>query len=194
MIGFDVGGLRRRFVFWPTAAVGGLVALAVSAALGVFDVQAKHAVPELQPGTPIAAGRWLVDVERAWIGSTLPDGRNVALGQRALIVEATLTNRSAETSNAFSRLFKPIAPSLGLQEPPVLYLERDRDLLRQLHPGLGEKVAVVWTFPDAGPPPDQVRLALQGETYKPRDNLYASAGWFDPHTVGSFTLRLERRD
>jgi hypothetical protein len=192
MLGFTSGALRRRFAFRLTAALGGLMALGLSAALGFLDIHAKRSVPELRQGIPVAAGRWRVEVERAWTGLTLPDGRKVAQGRRALIVEAKLTNISAATSNDFYALFKPLAPPLDTR--PMLYLERDRDLLRELHPDLPERIAAVWTFPDGEPPPVALRLALQGETYKPRDNLYASAGWFDPHLVGSLALPVERRE
>ena len=53
MLGYDFGGLRRRFAFWLMAAIGGLLALGsllalgLSVALGLFDVKAKRVVPEL---------------------------------------------------------------------------------------------------------------------------------------------------
>ncbi|SDR62573.1 hypothetical protein SAMN05519103_08013 [Rhizobiales bacterium GAS113] len=189
---FDPSEVRRR-VLSLTIGIGGIAAIIASSALHLFESHSKSAVPSLAASSPIEAGQWLVALRGASVAMTTPDGRPVPKGQRAIVVETEMTNRTVASSNDFYsvlRLDRPASPS----SKPMLYLDRDRTLLTQLHPGLAEKVTVAWTVPAEGPPPAVLKLAVAAKTFKPRDNLYAAPGWFNEHVVGTVDLPLLRRD
>jgi hypothetical protein len=187
LLRFDLSRVRQRLAFRLTLGLGGLAAILVSTGLHIFEARSKNAVPALAAATPIEAGQWLVALSEASIGATMPDGRPAPQGQRAITVETEMTNRTSATSSDFYSLLRLERPAFRAAKP-MLYLDRDKALLAQLHPGLTEKVAVVWTVPADQPPPGVVTIAVEAKTFKPRDNLYAAPGWFNEHAVGTVDL------
>ncbi len=183
-----------RFQSWrtrATAGVGGVAALLTSWGIGLFEARTQPAPPGLTAGQPVAAGEWRLRLEGAEAGTVMPDGRP-AYGREVLLLTAEVLNRTARTSNSYAQAVKLATPVAGADAQPAAYLTRDRAMLAQLHPGLPERVVFAWTFPRGTKLPERMRFAIVGRDFKPRDNLYAAAGWFNPHTIGTIELPVTR--
>lgn len=175
------------------AGIGGAAAAVISLVLGLHDARQASA-PVIQPQSDVIAGQWLVRLESVAVKERLPDGRVLPSGQRALTVDATLTNRTHSSSGDVHSLIHLISPALVNSAKPSFYLMRDATLLDQLHPDMPERIAIVWTVPANTGPHTPVTLGIEAKSYKSRDNLYAAPGWFNPETVGTITFTLPRVD
>lgn len=176
------------------AGIGGFIALVISTVTAIYEIRAKPQVPVIMPGAPTEAGRWIVGVRSAELANQTPDGSKMRDGKLALIVELDLENRTAATSNAYYNVLRLVEPSLGADAKPMLYLKRDGALLAGLNPRMKETVQAVWTLPPGTARPKAVKLSVTAETFKPKDNLYAAPGWFNPHVVGDVVLAVADRD
>lgn len=172
------------------AGIGGLLAAFLSFSLSIYQGRAASEIPKVAPGKAIDAGRWSVTMVAASMADAMPDGSHVSPGKKALVVELTLENRSGESSNIYGDVLKvENVPDLA---KPHFYLMRDRELLWDVQPMMPEQVKAVWQVPQDQPLPPQVRLAVIGAIYKPRDNLYAAPGWFPTKPVATVDLALAR--
>ena len=170
------------------AGIGGLLAAFLSFTLSIYQGRAASEIPRVAPGEVIDAGRWNVTVAGASIARVMPDGSHVAPGKKALVVELTLENRSGESSNIYGDVLKvENVPDLS---KPYFYLTRDQELLWDVQPMMPERVRAVWQVPQDQPLPPQVRLAVSGAIFKPRDNLYAAPGWFPTKPVATVDVPL----
>lgn len=185
--------LRNLLVSRLTIGIGGLLALGLTTAQTVVDAMSPPAVPTVAAGTPIAAGRWQVTLHEASLSTDKrPDGYRGRPGTKALAVDLDLANRSSESNNVVSRILSITPPIAGLSPTPTAYLMRDGALLGALQPGLPERIRMVWEVPDTTSVPETLRLVVTGETFKPRDNLFAAPGWFNPKPVAAVTLPLKQ--
>lgn len=182
--------LRSR-ISKVVAGIGGTAAAVLSLVLGVHEAR-QSSTPTLQPRTDIAAGQWLVRLDSVTVGDRLPDGRALPPDQRAIAVDATLTNQTYSSSSDFQSVVRLVAPALDSRVKPAFYLVRDAMLLDQLHPGLPERVAIVWIAQASTIPHSPVTLEVEAKSYKSRDNLYAAPGWFNPEFVGTVILMPTR--
>lgn len=183
-----------RFQSWRTrtvAGAGGIAALLTSWGIGLFEVRTQPAPPGLRAGQSIAAGEWEVRLDSAQVGTLAPDGRAL-YGREALLIPAQLLNRTGRTSNSYNQAIKLVTAIPGIDRQPDAFLVRDRERLTQLHPGLPEQIVFMWTFPKGTHLPARLRFAIEARDFKPRDNLYAAAGWFNPHVLGTIDLPVTR--
>lgn len=171
-----------------TLTVGGLLAIAVSLSLGVFNARTPDPIAAQPAGATIETGQWRLTPLKLEIGAVTPDGRLAGSGKRALILTADLTNRTSESSNAWADTLRVVNAPEGLSTEPQLYLLRDQALAGQMQPGLREQVAFVWTFDAATPPDATVRFEVVSYTFKARNNLEGRPGWFNPQVIGAFVL------
>ena len=167
---------------WLTTGIGGFLAAGVVLVMTIASYRTDQPLPKLPLGAPIETGEWSVVPLSARIDTTTPDGRKLRDGQKAVVVEVELTNRTAESSNSFYRLLT-VDPSLGEDRPDV-FLLRDRERAAELHPDMAERLAIVWTLPQDAAVPPVLKLAVHGRDYKRRDNLRGQSGWYHPHVVG----------
>ncbi|MFD1702216.1 hypothetical protein ACFSCV_04290 [Methylopila henanensis] len=179
---------RRRFLSRVAAGVGGFAAAAAATVAAVHDARTPKAAPAVAPGAAIETGRWRVSASNARVIAETPDGLRLLNGKTAFAADLALENLTSVTSNAFYRLVALKDPPAGVDPKPSFYLARDGALLWSLHPRMAETVTAVWTLPPGVAPPREARLAVTGETFKPKDNLYAAPGWFDPKVVAEVTL------
>ncbi|WP_425064495.1 hypothetical protein [Reyranella sp.] len=183
-----VGKANRVLVTKILAGIGGLLAALLSFTLSIYQGRAESEVPKVAPGKVVDAGRWNVTVSGASLAREMPDGSHVSPGKRALVVDLTLENRSGESSNLYGDVLKiENVPDLS---KPQFYLMRDRELLWDVQPMMPEQVKAVWQLPQEQALPPQVRLAVIGAMFKPRDNLYAAPGWFPTKPVATVDLPL----
>ncbi|TWB12078.1 hypothetical protein FBZ99_107126 [Rhizobium sp. ERR 1071] len=170
------------------AGIGGLLAGALSLGYSIYQTREEAEVAQVAPGKPVDAGQWMVTLNSGGVAAETPDGRHLPDGKKALTLDLTLENMTAESSNSYRDTLK----LENLENPPVpqFYLVRDNDLLWDLQPMIPEKVKVVWQLPATQALPKVLNVAIVGTTYKPKDNLYAAPGWFNPNDVARVGLPL----
>ncbi|MBO9194842.1 hypothetical protein J5277_12055 [Rhizobium sp. 16-449-1b] len=171
------------------AGASGFLAATISLGYSLYERRQADVIPEVAASVPVAAGRWTVSVNGTVVGAQMPNGARIAPGKKAIVVAMTLENISAQSSNLYGSLIKladlPDAPR------PQYYLTRDRAILWDLQPRMPEAVTAVWEVPANVALPDVLRLQVEGEVFKPRDNLYSAPGWFPSGAVAQITLPLK---
>ncbi|MGP4691191.1 hypothetical protein [Agrobacterium cavarae] len=170
------------------AGAGGLVAAGLSLGYSMYERRESELVPVVEAKKTIDAGRWQVALESARIIALTPNGLKVTPGKQAVAVEMRLENLSAESSNIYGDLIK--LDNIKDAPRPAFYLDRDRDLLGDLQPVMPEMVTAVWELPADGAVPSSLDLSVQGEAFRPRDNLYAAPGWSPKGPVAKVVLPL----
>jgi len=126
---------RSKFQTWITAGAGTIAALFVAGLMGAFGALPAHAPPQLPLDTAIDGGRWRVQPLRAYVSHARAYGVLLKPGQKALVLEADMTNRTAQSDKAYFDVFKP--DGLALPDPmPMIALTRDATLTPELHPGM----------------------------------------------------------
>ncbi|WP_448953712.1 hypothetical protein [Labrys neptuniae] len=182
--GFSRQSLKAKVL----TGIGGAAAAAISLGISLYHLRNPEQVPVKAAGEAIEAGRWLVTPASAAAATTLPDGRPVKPGRRALVLDVTLANRTERTSNAVAGILK--LGNLANAEGPDFYLLRDKERLTALQPRLPERLQAVWTVPAEAVLPKTLELTIAGATFKPKDNLYGAPGWFNPHDVARMSIPL----
>jgi hypothetical protein len=187
-LGLD--GLKSRTLVWLTTGIGGFLAVGAALVMTIASYRTDQPLPHFPVGAPIEAGEWRVVPLSARIDSATPDARKVRDGQKAVVVEVELTNRTAESSNSFYRL---LAPDLTLTErQPDVFLLRDGDRAAELHPDMTERLAMVWTLPQEATVPPVLKFAVRVSDYKRRDNLRGQTGWgYNPHVAGIIDMPVQ---
>lgn len=188
MVGNTETQARRGRLRKLIAGAGGLVAAGLSLGYSLYERRESELVPVVEAKKTIDAGRWQVALESARIIALTPNGLKVTPGKQAVAVEMRLENLSAESSNIYGDLIK--LDNIKDAPRPAFYLDRDRDLLGDLQPVMPEMVTAVWELPADGPVPSSLDLSVQGEAFRPRDNLYAAPGWFPKGAVARVVLPL----
>lgn len=170
------------------AGIGGFLAAAISLGLSLYETREAGVVPKIEVGKPVDASRWKVTLQSGGLATEMPDGSKIAPGKKALIVNLTLENLSASSSNTYRHALKlenlPDAPAAQF------YLVRDRALLWDLQPMMPEAVKVAWLVPEAQPLPKVLQVAVIGAIFKRMDNLYAAPNWFPTEKVAEVSLPL----
>ncbi|MBN9245214.1 MAG: hypothetical protein J0I98_20755 [Mesorhizobium sp.] len=178
---------RSRIKAWIAAGAGSAAAIAVAGMMGAFG--ALHRPPAvLAPGQPIDTGQWLATPRRAYLSGEGAYGLPLKPGDRALVVEIELENRTAQSGKDYFDLLRPLTPIGEPDAKPFVVLTRDETMSPALQPGLPERMAYVWAMPDGSTPPKAVTLAIDGKVYKAQDNLYGTPGWFNRHELGTLTM------
>lgn len=178
---------RSRVQTWITAGAGSVAALFVAGLMGAFGALPAHAPPQLPLDAAVDAGRWRIKPIRAYVSHADVHGVPLKPGQKALVLEADLTNRTAQSDKAYFNVFRP--EGLAVPEgPPMIALTRDSTLTPELHPGMTERMAYVWPLAGDAKIPAAVGFVVTAEIFKPRDNLYGAPGWFNPYRLGTVTL------
>ncbi|MER9328751.1 hypothetical protein [Mesorhizobium sp. M0488] len=178
---------RSRVQTWITAGAGSIAALFVAGLMGAFGALPAHAPPQLPLDVAVDAGRWRIKPIRAYVSHADVHGVPLKPGQKALVLEADLTNRTAQSDKAYFNVFRP--EGLAVPEgPPMIALTRDSTLTPELHPGMTERMAYVWPLAGDAKIPAAIGFVVTAEIFKPRDNLYGAPGWFNPYRLGTVTL------
>ena len=183
--------IRKKLKVWFTVGVGTVAAVLVAGLLGAFGALPKPPVPLLPAGNPIETGQWLVAPRRAYVAGERIYDLPVKPDQQALVLEADMTNRTAESSKDYFNLFQVAAPlSVGLDMPFVV-LVRDARLSPELQPGMTERMAYVWMLPKSVALPADLSFAINTQIYKRQDNLYGMPGWFNEHELGRVSVPVK---
>lgn len=180
--------LKARVVT-GVAGVGSLAAAASVALYGAYDGTRTAAELVFGADSTVQTGQWRLVPRAAWLAASdkVYDVR-LKPGHTALVVEAELTNRTAESTRDYLDLLQWRAPPGITPGTPTLVSVRDPQYGPSLHPGLPERVAFIWSMPPGVAPPRQAAFAVESKTYKPVDNLYGTPGWFNPVLIGRVEL------
>lgn len=175
---------------WRTRLAAGIGGLGAAASTGYAVYEARHpeTTPVIERGRAVEAGRWLVTLVSAKTAETTPDGRKPLKGGAVVLLELDLENRTAESSSLHQDIVTLLDAPPGVEARPTIYLKRDAAFAGALQPRLRETVVAAWTYPEGAPRPAEIRVAVRGWTFKPKDNLYAAPGWFNPKVVGEARL------
>jgi hypothetical protein len=185
---FSIRKANKRIATRIAAGIGGLLAATISLGVSIYETRNAGDVPQVVAGTVIDAGRWNVTFHSAALASEMPDGTRMPEGKIALVLGVTLENRSAETSNVYGDTVK--LETISEAQRPQFYLERDREILRDLQPMMPEPVKIVWQLPTGRELPDSIKISVAGAVFKAQDNLYAAPGWFAAEPVARLELPL----
>lgn len=186
-----LAGLRQALGSKLTIGVGGLLALAITSGQSLLEALEPPTLPALAAGAPLDAGRLRIALQEARLtAQSRPDGSPAPDGAQFLALDLDLANRSSETDNSFARILTVEPPVEGLQPSPTFWLMRDKAMLSALQPGLPERVRVIWRLAPGAKAPERLRLIVNGETFKPRDNLFAAPGWFNRKPIAAATLPI----
>jgi len=182
------GKLRARLA----AGIGSTIAVCAATVYGILGAAPLPAVTGYTAGSRIEAGQWLVIPRRAWVSEEKKVlGVRLQEGERALVVEADLSNRTQASTRDYAKLLK-LQSVGGVSVPdPEVALVREARPQPLLHPGLAERVAFVWKLPASAVLPTSLEADVVAKTYKPVDNLYGTPGWFNPRVVGRITMAVE---
>lgn len=184
-----LAGLRQAVSSKLTIGIGGLLALAITSGQSLLEALEPPVLPALAAGAPLDAGRWRIVLHDARLTTqSRPDGPPAPDEAQFLALDLDIANRSSETDNSFVRVLTVDPPVEGLQPNPTFWLLRDKAMLSALQPGLPERVQVVWRLTPGAKAPERLRLIVTGQTFKPRDNLLAAPGWFNPKPVAAAIL------
>ena len=170
------------------AGIGGLLAGALSLGLSIYETRTGEEVPQSAVGTALYSGQWKVTLNSASLITRTTDGLRIADGKKALSVDLTLENLTAESSNLYRDAIK--LDNVANAPIPQFYLVRDHELLWDLQPMMPETVRAVWELPATQALPKILKVTVVGTTYKPKDNLYAAPGWFNPTNIARVDLPI----
>ncbi|PSH67692.1 hypothetical protein CU102_17555 [Phyllobacterium brassicacearum] len=182
--------LRSKAAAWLTAGIGTFAALAAAEMLGAFEAMPKQQELQFTPNETVEAGQWRIRPLGVRVASDKVFEVTPKDGQKAIILETELTNLTARSSKDYYGVFHFPSTIDAQAEKPMIYLQRDMALLPDLHPGMTEKLAYVWLVPASLVPVDAVELLVTAKTYKARDNLTGSPGWYNDHTAGVIRLPI----
>lgn len=170
-----------------TAGAGTIAALFVAGVMGAFGALPAHGPPQLPPDAVIDAGRWRLQPVRAYVSHAGVHGVPLKPGQKALVLEVDMTNRTAQSDKGYFNVFTPDGIVLP-DSSPMIVLTRDSTMTPELHPGMTERMAYVWPLAGDATVPANLAFGVTAEIFKPRDNLYGAPGWYNPYRLGTVTL------
>jgi hypothetical protein len=182
--------IRGRTKTWLTAGAGTIAAVSIAGLLGAFGALPDSPLPELTAGSAIETGQWRAVPLRAYVAGkdVYPPLKD---GQKALVLEVEMTNRTHESSDDLLSVFRPHIPLERDEIAPTLILMRDPQRLDRLHPGMTERIAYLWTLSYTRHVPDQLKFTVTTKTYKPMDNLKGKPGWFNERPLVEVTLPVK---
>jgi hypothetical protein len=181
---------RSKAIAWLTAGIGSLAALGVAFALGAFEAADKTELPQIAAGQSLDAGKWLIKPLRAWVTDQKIYGIMPKAGEKALVFEAEMLNRSVQSDNGYGNTFLLPPAIADKAETPMAYLERDASVLPDLQPGMAEKIIYIWRMPADSVPKDNLELNIEAWKFKLRNNLTGAPGWWSKAIAGTVRLPL----
>lgn len=184
-------GWPRRSFAKAVAGLGAGTAALLSLAYASYTLSRPAEIAVIAPGQAVDTGRWKVAISSARFAKADSQEKFYLDRKDSLQVDFELTNLSQESSSSYARVarIEPQPSSLG---EPTFKLVRDGSIAGSLHPGMTEHLTAYWTLPPGTPAPSELSFSFNGETYKPRDNLYSAPGWFPADPVARTTLPVAR--
>lgn len=166
-----------------------VLALGVSGLFGGWDAVPAPAEAQLTAGTPIDGGPWRVEVIEAKVAGDMPPLRRQDENNRWVYVIANVTITAHESITLTKQILRLSGvDGLLTEEPYDMALDRDKRVIRRLHPNMTEKVIFFWEQDGDAPLPTSLTVLVQARTYR-EDSLSHEAKWMDDDEVaGRVTL------
>lgn len=183
---------RSKATAWLTAGLGSFAALAVAFAMGAFEAAEKPVLPEITAGQSMEAGKWLIKPMKVWTTNQKIYDTTPKEGQKAVVLEVELMNRTIQSDNAYYTIFQWPTDIATKIEQPMIYLTRDESVTPNLQPGMPEKMAYVWVLPNDVATGSEIKLAIEAYGFKYRNNLTGTPGWWSKSIVGSLHMPLQQ--
>jgi hypothetical protein len=181
--------VRQRLATIIIAGVGSALASVISYATAIYEAANPKPLRVFTAGETIDTGRWNITVSNARLSTSSPTGLKPITPKKFLMVDFDAANRSAASAFVPMKLLALDPPVAGLADPTI-YLARDRFVAGAVHPGLPEKLTLVWEVPIDATLPDKIRLSVGSQIYKKRDNLYGASNWLDRDPVAAVELKI----
>jgi hypothetical protein len=171
------------------AAAPRLSLVAVVVALGVSGLfggwEAVPAAPEhrFAAGVPIDGGPWRVEVIEAKVAGDMPPLRRQDEKNRWVYVIANVTITAHESITLTKHILR-LSGVEGIltEEPYDMALDRDKRVIRRLHPNMPEKVIFFWEQDGDAPLPTSLTVLVQARTFR-ADSLSGEVKWMDDDEV-----------
>ncbi|TWG94756.1 hypothetical protein L598_003400000180 [Mesorhizobium sp. J18] len=180
--------MRSRVRAWITIGAGTVAAILAANLLGAFGALPEPEIPVFAAGQEIETGQWRVTPLRAFVTDQRIYDAPIREGQKALVLEVEMTNRTAASTTDYFTLFKHGLPVGEESETPFVMLTRDPSMTPELHPAMKERVAFVWALPESATSPGEIPFSVNTKTYKPIDNLYGVPGWYNEQELGRLVI------
>lgn len=168
--------------------IAGLL-LAVSALFGGLEAVPVEQGPAAAVGTPVEGGPWRVEVLEVRLADDLPPLRRQKDTNRWVYVIANVTITADESWTLTKQMIRLSGVDGVLTEEPYdMTLDRDKRVIRRLHPNMPEKVAFFWEQSGDAAPPTTATVLVLGRVYR-EDSLSGEWQWKDDGDVsGRITL------
>ncbi|MFC0629224.1 hypothetical protein [Kribbella deserti] len=176
-----------------TWALGiGAVGLAISAAFGGLQ-KAPAEVPDVQPGTAIAAGQFEVTVDRVVAVKDLDPVFKPDPGGALLVVVAKIKVTDDRGDFPDSSLLQLVdVPGIPAGERPLgIANMRDNTTNPMLQPEQPEQVIYVWKLPKATEVPSEVKLEVEKTTLEKESKLTHNRIWLTEGVAGKLTVKVK---
>lgn len=180
----------RSLRTWVLGA--GALALAGSAAFGGLKA-APEEIPQVEPGTAIAAGRFEVTIDRAVVVKDLkpvfsPDEGGFLL---AVVAKVNLTDDLGDPPS-LSLLQLVDVPGVPANARPMGTANmRDSTMNPILQPNQPEEVVYVWKLPKATEVPAEVHLKVEKTTYDKESKLTHYEVWRPDGVAGETVVKVK---
>ncbi|GAA1606507.1 hypothetical protein GCM10009679_07950 [Saccharothrix algeriensis] len=166
-----------------------VLALGISGLFGGWETVPAAPEPQHTAGTAIGGGPWQVEVLEAKVAGDMPPLRRQDENNRWVYVIANVTITAHESITLTKQILR-LSGVEGLltEEPYDMALDRDKRVIRRLHPNMTEKVVFFWEQDGDAPLPTSLTVLVQARTYR-EDSLSHEAKWMDDDEVaGRVTL------
>lgn len=189
----------HRWQSWLLASLA-VIAVAIAWRMGGFREARPQAPPVYGPGKTLVTGEWTLQVLSAAITDAHPAGLRAPPDGAFLVVEVRAENRTDRSSNTLSNALRWLNGSSADKEPVLQGETGDQALLRAppsfgatVHPGIPERVAVIWKLTPPVKPLTSVRLRVIGREFIRRDSLTGHGNWLRDHPVAELALPVQDR-
>ncbi|MBD9524760.1 hypothetical protein IB262_33330 [Ensifer sp. ENS02] len=168
------------------AGFGTALAVAFAGFFGAFSTMPQQQAPIFANDRATEAGQWKLEPSQVYITAERAFGVSPVKGELLLVFEATLENRTSQSTNDYLSVFRPEDKLGPILKAPIVVLTRDGSFGPELHPGMPERIAYMWRMPATVPIPQEIGFTVLAKSFKSQDNLYGMPNWLNQHAIGTF--------
>lgn len=186
-----------RNPWWRAAALLGLVALALTAALGGLRKAPEKAMTRHTVGERADTGALFITPSRAWISQVKP-GRtpDPASSERYLVLRAVIEDRTRGGGSAYAYLQSDLVRLLPTHAPiKAKSLQRadDHSAYLDFPPRLPVEVDLVWALEAGEPWPERADFGAYRRRFVEETYLTRESGWIQGDPGTRWSLAVEDR-
>jgi hypothetical protein len=193
------GAGRRMFIKLAQPSMGrwsvglGVIGLALSGLFGGLEPASAPTVPTVAVDTAIEAGPWRVTVTGARLAGDLPPLLLQDKADHWVVAVATVEITADETETDLRQILRLSGvDGLKTEAPSNMVMLRDSTVVKQLNPGMPEKLLFLWEQSSGARVPTEITVRVQGLTWRP-DSLTGRNDWKDPKTCATVSVPVQDR-